>query len=655
VITALALAATIVVPAIAVEKYHVTYMGASGGAVRGERCGTVAPSPAEQEKLFEQVNNWLQTNAPGTMAAITTIPVAIHVVRSNSGAWDVSDTQINNQMAVLNAAYAGTNFQFSLASVDRTNNTNWSQHTMGSANEANMKNALAVSPATTLNIYFCNIGGGLLGYATFPWSYAENSNMHGVVCLYSSVPGGTAAPYNEGDTATHEVGHFVGLYHTFQGGCSGNGDFVGDTPAEASPAYGCPEGRNTCSGAGNDPIHNFMDYTDDYCMYEFTAGQSARMDAQMALYRPSMVSGGGCSPTVTANFSGSPTSGTAPLAVSFTDLSSGSPTSWSCNFGDGGTSTAQNPGHTYTAEGTYTVTLTATNACGSDGETKTGYVTVGGGGGGFTTITYDGFESGMGSYTDGGADMIRYTGGTYAWAGSAAADIQDNSGVASSFYHTGSYNVTGYQTLEVEFYFVAISMERNEDFWVQYYNGSSWQTVASYARGASFNNNTWYVATVTIPRSSYTFPTNAKIRFMCDASANNDDVYIDEITFRGSSSARTGGAASRVVATDRVVKDVVDIAQADEAPRTGAVTLAQNYPNPFNPRTTISFTLPAETRVSLTVYDATGRTVARLVDGVKGAGRHDVDFNAAGLSSGIYFYRLVAGAVIEQKKMVLLK
>ena len=215
------------------------------------------------------------------------IEVYYHVIRRGTGIsnGDVPDSQIASQMSVLNNAYDGTGWSFVLKGTTRTTNSRWYDLRSGSKNEKDMKNALRVGGASTLNIYSANLQGGLLGWATFPSSYTGSPKMDGVVLLYSSVPGGTAAPYNEGDTATHEVGHWMGLYHTFQGGCTGNGDYVSDTPAEASPAYGCPNGRDTCSTSGLDPIYNFMDYTDDACMDAFTSGQDGRMDSQFTSYR----------------------------------------------------------------------------------------------------------------------------------------------------------------------------------------------------------------------------------------------------------------------------------------------------------------------------------------------------------------------------------
>jgi len=220
------------------------------------------------------------------------INVHFHVINNGTSLanGNIPDSQIANQMAVLNAAFATTGWSFNLVSVDRTTNATWYTAGPGTTAETQMKTALRQGTAADLNIYTNNMGGGLLGWATFPSSYAANPQGDGVVVLYSSLPGGTAAPYNQGDTATHEVGHWMGLYHTFQGGCARNatsgGDLVSDTAAERSPAYGCPTGRDTCTNLpGLDPITNFMDYTDDACMSTFTAGQDTRMDSAFSTYR----------------------------------------------------------------------------------------------------------------------------------------------------------------------------------------------------------------------------------------------------------------------------------------------------------------------------------------------------------------------------------
>lgn len=264
------------------------------------RCGTPEPNAKEaqfRENLFLALKSDKGRGNPngggggdgggGSTPTATTIDVYFHVIASASGAGDVSN-RVNQQMAVLSAGYGSTVFSFNLVATTYSENDSWYTAGYGTAAEASMKSALRQGDAETLNIYANGMGGGLLGWATFPSDFATNGTRDGVVILNESMPGGSAAPYNLGDTLTHEVGHWLGLYHTFQGGCRGSGDYVADTPAERSAAYGCPAGRDSCATRktpGLDPIYNFMDYTDDSCMFEFTVDQNTRSWEQWETYR----------------------------------------------------------------------------------------------------------------------------------------------------------------------------------------------------------------------------------------------------------------------------------------------------------------------------------------------------------------------------------
>jgi hypothetical protein len=220
-----------------------------------------------------------------------TVDVWIHVIRKDLtvAGGNVPDQWIADQMEVLNDSFAGstggasTGFSFDLAGVTRTTSQKWFNLT-GSGKDRQIKEALKVGGPETLNIYTAKLGQNLLGYAYLAQDAADVGVLDGVVVHFQTLPGGNFAIYSEGDTATHEVGHWFDLFHTFDGGCEG-GDLVADTAPEASPAFNCPTGRDTCTTPGLDPITNFMDYTQDSCMFEFTDGQAVRMQQAWTAFR----------------------------------------------------------------------------------------------------------------------------------------------------------------------------------------------------------------------------------------------------------------------------------------------------------------------------------------------------------------------------------
>lgn len=225
-----------------------------------------------------------------------TIPVHVHAIQRSKNQVRASRSRIKRQIRIMNRAYQGTQsalsaktrFRFELASIDRTVNKRWYSATFGDRAEHKMKRRLHKGGRATLNLYLSAPKWGLgavYGWATFPAEYARHPRLDGVVVNYAAMPNGKAKRRAKGDTAVHEAGHWLGLYHTFQGGCSKRNDRVGDTPRELETSYRCATGRDSCAAPGDDPVHNFMDYSHDNCRNQFTVGQSRRMNKQWAAFR----------------------------------------------------------------------------------------------------------------------------------------------------------------------------------------------------------------------------------------------------------------------------------------------------------------------------------------------------------------------------------
>lgn len=224
------------------------------------------------------------------------VPIAFHVVSSGKKG-RVTDQQIAAFINNLNVGFEGTPFSFYLYRVDRTNNKSWYGNCgIGTKNEKKMKQRLAYDTRYILNIYSCvpslaglPPGQILVGYAYQPFWFPENNFLHGAVLHPTVLPGGGNPDYGQyGLVGIHEVGHYLGLFHTFQGGCA-DGDLVSDTPAQAAAHFSCPIGIDTCSdSAGPDDTRNFMNYSNDACMTHFTKGQIDLMIMETQARRPSL-------------------------------------------------------------------------------------------------------------------------------------------------------------------------------------------------------------------------------------------------------------------------------------------------------------------------------------------------------------------------------
>ncbi|MGZ8737896.1 MAG: zinc metalloprotease [Nocardioides sp.] len=275
------------------ERTAACFTPDTGAAARGDGSfgddDTRGISAAEQQAIELETDAILDSLGGRSAARSvgTTIPVYFHVMMDAAGNGDVTREQIDDQIDVLNATYAGaesaeaadTGFTFTLAGVDRWYNDSWHKDKASNG----YRSLTRQGGADALNIWLVDFK--FLGIATFPFDYDKQPLFDGVRLQYTTLPGGTERNYNLGETATHEVGHWLGLYHVFQGGCMKEGDEVDDTPAQSTATNGCPGGQDSCPTPGVDSIHNYMDYSYDTCYNQFTPGQTVRMNDMWAAYR----------------------------------------------------------------------------------------------------------------------------------------------------------------------------------------------------------------------------------------------------------------------------------------------------------------------------------------------------------------------------------
>ncbi len=268
-------------------------------------CATQSPEKLSQSDIDFALAAQARSNK--VTGIVKVIPVAVNVIYSFVGdPHNISDAVIASQMTVLNDDFRGrssgidTEIEFCLAGVNRilyADLMNFDRQ----LNDLQLKDSIQEDPARFLNVWvvasIADTNGGTRAYATFPNHFAAHPELDGIVIdsdNFGTIPI-IANAYDEGRTLVHEIGHWLSLLHVFQGGCDNNstcateGDCCCDTPPQAARLYGCQTGKNTCKDDNpdkNDPVRNYMGYSDDQCMRTFTECQKARMHLALETFRP---------------------------------------------------------------------------------------------------------------------------------------------------------------------------------------------------------------------------------------------------------------------------------------------------------------------------------------------------------------------------------
>lgn len=581
-----------------------------------------------QAQIEEFTEKFVSENAGATRTVIT-IPVVVHVVY-NTAAENISDAAIASQIAILNedfrklnsdagsvpALFSGSaadvEIEFCLASVDpsgnpttgitRTSTTKTSFSTTGDLMKYGTYGHVAWDRNSYLNLWVCDLSSGLLGYAQFPGGAAATD---GVVIDYAYF-GGSAyatAPFNLGRTATHEVGHWFNLRHIWGDATCGT-DYVADTPTHNTANYGCPSypHYSTCSGTPVEMTMNYMDYTDDACMYMFTSGQKDRMQALFAPggARESLLSSGGC------GGGGTPTC-SVPGSLSTTAITDISATlNWGSVAGAAG----------YNVRGRQVGTATWTTA------STTG-----------TSINYTGLTAGS-NYewqvqTDcGGGSLSAFTGSVnFTTTGGVAtcADLGESNNTSGTAYvlTPGTYSALIATSTDKDYYKFTTTSPNTKikitltslpaDYDVRLYDQSLKQKGISQNGGTANETIIWNTSAA-----------NTRYVYVYGYSGAFDASDCYDMTIQVSNTAfRTDG-------TELFIQDEWDNA------------IVNIFPNPASQDVNVDYYSVQETTITLKVYDLLGNVVSIMSSDVS-EGENYLPVDVRNFSAGIYVVEISNG------------
>lgn len=639
--------------------------------------------------IEQQTQAYAAQHPHGSQRSVITIPVVVHVIYKVA-AGNISDAQIQSQIARLNLDYhklnadtasvpavwdslvADCNIQFCLAQRDpsglpttgivrvQTTVSSWLDDDKVKYTAQGGDDAWPAS--SYLNIWVCDLGQSLLGYSQFPGGPAATDGCVILNTAFGDQVGTVQSPFDMGRTVTHEVGHWLNLYHTWgddNGACSGS-DLVGDTPNEADANYGAPAFPLTDNCSTTSPgvmFMNYMDYSDDAALYMFTKGQNVRIQANFANGggHASILNSLGCvSPGggPYARFTADKLNICAGDAVQFTDQSLDTPTVYQWTFAGGtpATSTDVNPLVTYNTPGTYAVTLTVTRDTSSDTKTISGYITVKGTS---PLPLTEGFE---GTFPPTGWSVVNPDNQT-AWALQTTAGgygASSNSAFLDNYTQQnirGQYDylytpvldftqgITADSKLKFDYAYAQKRTTSRDSLFVQYSSdcGATWTTVWQNGGAAMATTATLYGTSVYTPAAA-DWKTDSSISLANMAGMAGVQFAFVNLSYHGNATYLDN------INIDAVVQS-----------HTGLNTITDNtkisvMPNPAKDKCTVFIDLQQQEGVSVALYNVIGQQVWVHDLGTVGSASQAIDM--AAYPSGVYTIRVQAGASSYTRKVV---